>query len=443
MRSIQSRLAAGLLLSLIILLVTQWVIVGLSIRHLSEQYIISRLVHDSDALIAALNLQNSNQPLLDKTRIHPIYLQPFSGYYYKIVVGKETFRSRSLWDEDLVSGPVGAGVSAYRRSKGPLLQQLLILDNKYEKQGSIIRVTIAEDISSIDVEIDRFLFNHGIVSFFILIVLIAMQAFLVRRSLKPLEQVRKDLEKLETGIVEVLSEDVPTELYPLVREINYRLKALRHRVERSRHASGNLAHALKGPLTLLTQLAQRDEIKSQTKIQQIIVQQTSDIHRIIDRELKIARMAGTAVAGRQTKLAPELKDLVDTLNSMYREKALNINYKVPEGCICLLDREDLHEMLGNLLDNACKWAKNKITINISCEDNFSIVIEDDGPGIPEKQQTQILLRGKRLDENKLGHGLGLSIVKSIVEQYNGKIKLSRSPTLGGLATNIEFPKKLK
>ena len=134
-----------------------------------------------------------------------------------------------------------------------------------------------------------------------------------------------------------------------------------------------------------------------------------------------------------------MEALAKSLESMYREKNLQLDLQIPDDCIANMDREDFHEMLGNIMDNACKWANQKIVTSVNCDTGLMIVVEDDGPGIPESEQQAIMDRGHRLDEQTVGHGLGLAIVKDIVDQYGGSISISRSDKLGGLRTELKMP----
>ncbi len=440
MQSIQTRLAAGLLLPLIVLLFIQWIVIATSIRRLSEEYIIARMVHASDLLVAALDKQKNNKIDLNTSRIDPIYNQPFSGYYYVVYAGGQIFRSRSLWDESLPFSELQPGQSEVVRTLGPQSQLLLVLGSAYQKQDQIIKIFVAEDISTIEKDINQLLMNHSAISLVVLIILISLQVYLVRKSLQPLDRIRKDLNKLESGLIDALDENVPREIVTLVKELNLRLRALRQRLQRSRHATGNLAHALKTPLTLLMQLSKDDHVKTSPKLQKDLESYVATIQNIIQRELKRTRVAGTSVAAKQAKLKTELQALIKSLNTMYREKTLEINYDVSDQCPTVLEREDFHEMMGNLLDNACKWADKKIQIDINCDNDLRICIEDDGPGIPPEQTEAILLRGHRLDEQTEGHGLGLSIVKDIIDQYQGDIKMSHSESYGGLRVMIHIPR---
>jgi hypothetical protein len=187
MRSIQTRLAAGLLLSLILLLFVQWLVIASSIRQLSEQYIVARMTHASDLLVAGVSPDEKNQFNLNTSRIDPIYSQPFSGYYYTVSAGKELFRSRSLWDESLPVVSAAPGIPNVTRVKGPQNQLLLVLGSAYQKQRQMIQVVVAEDISSIEKDIDQLLFQHAVISLVVLALLISLQVYLVRKNLRPLE----------------------------------------------------------------------------------------------------------------------------------------------------------------------------------------------------------------------------------------------------------------
>lgn len=439
MKSIQSRLAAGLLISLIALLLIQWLIVATSIRRLSEQYIASRLIHTCDTLAAAVTFNPSGETTLNDARLDPVYSKPFSGHYYLIKAADTTYRSRSLWDETLAAKQTQPGVFETHSLQGPENQHLLAVSTAYNKQGTVIQVTVAEDISDITADINTLLKNHAGISLAILITLIALQAVIVRASLRPLEKTRRDLIKLEQGLIQTLQEDVPREIHALVHEINVRVAAFRQRLERSRRATGNLAHALKGPLTLLMQLSRDSYFQQRPDIRRELEQHLSAIQNIIDRELKRARLAGTVVGAKQTRLKPELTALIKSLQSMYHDKKLRYDLSIPEQCVSNMDREDFHEMMGNILDNACKWAATKIKVTVNCDDGLSLTVEDDGSGIPEAQRDTILHRGTRLDEDTAGHGLGMAIVKDIIDQYKGSITLDRSTTLEGLSTKIIIP----
>ena len=438
MKSIQTRLAGGLIISLIVFLIIQWLLIGTSIRYLSKAYVATRLQHDAQTLLSALDFKT--QPVtLDVSRIGAIYKQPFSGHYYRVKVASTEFRSRSLWDTNLPLLPLTHGQTQLTQSPGPQSQKLLVFHSTYKAGQSLILVSIAEDLTPILQDIQAFQVRHTEISIVVLAILVLIQAYIIKVSLRPLDAVRRELEHLEKGVINQLNENVPLEIRPLVAELNFQLKAIKKRLERSRNATGNLAHALKTPLTLILQLTESDELKPFPEIRNKLLQHTQSIQQNIERELKRARMAGSNVSGRQTLLLPEINDLHKTLAAMYRQKNISVNITVPADITCAVERQDLLEILGNVLENAYKWAKHRINITVEQTDDMVITIEDDGPGSEPEDMQKLLHRGVRADEQVLGHGLGLAIVSELIADYQGQLVFSRSATLGGLKVGIRIP----
>ena len=440
MLSMQARLSAGLIISLVVLFSLQWFIVGKSIRYLTEDYVSSRLKHDTESLLAALNSgDESTPPSLDPERIDPIYKRPFSGHYFQIRTGSHLLRSRSLWDQELPMSDVAIGGTLSLHSFGPQQQPLLILISGFKKQDQPVIIGIAEDLSDIESDISRFQLRYGLVSLAILVILIIIQRIIVGAGLAPLDRVRRDIASLERGEIAQLREDVPGEIRPFIAEINRLLEVMSQRLQRSRNALGNLAHALKTPLTLLTQLPHREEMKKCREAREELIEQTGILGKLLERELKRARLAGTPRPGQQIVLKEEIDYLLDALGKIYRDNRLEFECSLPAHGIVAGDREDILELLGNLLDNACKWAHSRVSLKIESDNGIHIYIEDDGPGCPDAEIERLSLRGVRLDEAAAGHGLGLSIVRDIVEQYSGEINFGRSEKLGGFKVSVTLP----
>ncbi|WP_455204464.1 sensor histidine kinase [Kaarinaea lacus] len=440
MNSIQTRLVGGLIISLIIFLIIQWLLIGTSIRYLSEAYVATRLEHDAESLLSALDF-NAQPPQLNADIVGSIYKQPFSGHYYTLKINNVEVRSRSLWDTNLPIVKLEHGKSQVSRLQGPQKQMLLVFHASYKKGTDLIFISVAEDLTSILQDIDIFQLQHSVISVAILSILVLFQRFIVKRNLKPLDSVRSELEKLEKGVINQLSETVPVEILPLVKELNLQLFAIKKRLERSRNASGNLAHALKTPLTLISQLANGDELAQFPQIKNQLLQYSKSIQQSIDRELKRARMAGSTVTGSHTYLLKEVNDLLKTLSAMYQQKNIFIDVKIPQALVCSIDRQDMLEILGNILENAYKWSNKKIQITAEQNEQTFISIEDDGPGHEIDDMEKLISRGMRADEKIEGHGLGLSIVSEIIKEYRGKLEFSRSRTLGGFRVCIWIPKK--
>jgi signal transduction histidine kinase len=419
-------------------MIVQWLLIGTSIRYLSESYVKTRLEHDAQSLLAAMDF--NTDPALPKTAlVDTIYKQPFSGHYYTIQTAQRKFRSRSLWDTDLPIAPLEHGQSRMLRASGPQDQILLIFQTAYKRGNDLILMSVAEDLTPILTNIANFRLRHTGISIAILALLVVLQGYIIKRNLKPLDSVRRQVENLEKGVIQQLNENVPREIYPLVRELNQQLVAIKKRLERSRNATGNLAHALKTPLTLIAQLAESEELKKFPEVRKQLLNYSETIRRNIERELKRARMAGGNVTGRQIRLLPQVNDLLATLSAMYQQKSLDVTVNISPAVQCSLERQDLLEILGNILDNAFKWAEHSVRISAQQDQQTRLIVEDDGPGHDPQETEKLVNRGARADEKIPGHGLGLSIVAEILAEYRGELTFERSPDLGGMRVCVCFP----
>lgn len=440
MRSLQARLSTGLIVALAALVGLLLVIGGYSLRHLAEEFVAGRLEHDMDALLAALYFDHTGRPVLDADQLSAVFHQPYSGHYYKIRSGDFVLRSRSLWDTDLTTPPTTREAVTRYLAEGPQAQWLLVLARSFRLQGREIELAVTEDFTELAAGLRQFYLGLGIIALLLLAILIGIQRLIVRQGLRPLEQTRYDILRLERGEIRQLQTDAPIEVRPLVEEINRLIELMGRRLQRSRHALGNLAHALKTPLTALIQLAEQSQIRAQDGFYTELKQQTQQIRSLIDRELRRARIAGAATPGQRVVLVHEVTDLVDTLKKIYRDKALTIQNRIPADSLFPGDRDDLLELLGNLLDNACQWAKSIVLLGATATDGrLRITIEDDGSGCSPEQLELLTRRGVRLDESRSGHGLGLAIVTEIVEQYGGHLRFGRSPELGGFLAEVDLP----
>jgi signal transduction histidine kinase len=437
--SLKRRLGTGLAVSLLIVFGVQWLVVSISIRTVAESYVRSRLEHDAETLLAATTFDRAGELQLDPARLDTIYQQPFSGHYFRIQSASDTIRSRSLWDQDIVVPVLETGQTHVDHTTGPQAQILLELTQAFTKQGRPLTLTVAEDLTPLEADLHRFDLRYALVSALALVALLGLQGLIVLIGLQPVNAIRTDLRRLGRGEVTTLREDVPDELRPLVREFNHLLALLGERLQRSRQALGNLAHALKTPLTLLKDLANQDEARRHPALRAQLATHADAIHQLVDRELKRARLAGGAQPGEKLDLAQEIPRLTDTLQRLYRDKALALDVVLPPAAGFTADREDMLELLGNLLDNACKWARSRVRLILSPTPGLHLVIEDDGPGVPPEALGELSKRGVRLDEGTAGHGLGLAIAQDIARSYDGTLTFTRSPDLGGLAVHVDLP----
>ncbi len=435
MKSLESGLRFSLSITLILLMGGGFLIGNQALQVMTENFVVSRLNHDAESLLAAMVIE-PQQAVPEWRTINQIYNRPLSGHYY--VVRFETgdlLRSRSLWDQTLDIPMLQPGQQQRQLVEGPSDQQLLLLFSGYQKGGRNLTLGVAEDMTPIYRNRDYFMGWFAMLALTGLLLLLVVQSVMVRRSFRQLERVRHDIQKLVQGHVVKLSENVPSEVLILVKEFNYLLCLLAKRLERSRNALGNLAHTLKGPLNILNQTIENVDADDQQKL----LTQTERLRELIETKLKRARMAGGELSSSRFNPQKELPELIAVLNQMHHDKGLTIDYQIDPALNPFGDREDMLELLGNLLDNGCKWATSTVCCEISQEKQIVIRIEDDGAGLSESEINPLTERGVRLDEQVEGHGLGLAIVNDIVILYQGSIEIKRSERLGGLSVEIRLP----
>lgn len=443
MNSLQQRLQLGLATSVVLLMVLLWWLTNSAMQRFGEEFVLSRLVHDADSLLSALQLDGDGELALTPGRMALIYQRPFSGHYFVVLTKHKTLYSRSLWDETLAVTPLAQGETRRWRDIGPTRQPLLVWAGGFQKQGQLFTIGIAEDLSALQASMVRFNWYFASLSSVALLVLLGVQQYIVRRSFRPLDQIQLEIKNLQQGEVGELTEAVPAEVQPLVHEVNHLLRLLTERLQRSRNAMGNLAHALKAPLSLLMHLAQREDVKSSSELSAGLKRHTDAIQQLMDRELKRARLMGQGTPGVRFSPQEEMPVLVDVLQRMFavdeqRTQALDIQWQAPDVAF-MFDRDDMLELIGNLLDNACKWARHEVRCMLQGdEQHLQLVVEDDGPGCDDELIKQLTARGVRIDESAPGHGLGLAIVRDVVEIYGGDLVLDRSAALGGLRVSVRL-----
>ncbi|PPC83285.1 MAG: ATP-binding protein [Methylotenera sp.] len=439
MLSLKGRLSWSLTLSLVLLISLQWLVVTYAINKLNEDQLIKRLQYEGESLLAGIQFNASNQLEIDAKRLSAIYQRPFSGHYYVVISGQQRLVSRSLWDTDIPIDNLERDQQAIHHSNGPESQSLLIVSNGYQKQGQLISIAIAENLDPLKASIKRFQIMYAAISLFGLILLLAIQRWIIQCALLPLKKIQNDIAKLERGEISQLSTQGPEEIAPLINELNHLLQSIQQKSKRSRESLGNLAHALKTKLTLLNQTAERPEMCTLPEIRETIYAATDCLDDIIQRELKRARLMGDVRPMQQIDLKTEIAQLTHTMRMIYKEKIVNISWEVAEETKFYGDGEDLLEILGNLLDNACKWCKRNVSLTVTGSDAPIFVVEDDGPGCPTHELNSLTQRGFRADENVAGSGLGLAIVYDIANGYEANLNFSRSAALGGLRAEVRFP----
>ncbi|HEY7296845.1 MAG TPA: sensor histidine kinase [Xanthobacteraceae bacterium] len=383
----------------------------------------------------------------------PLFELPLSGWYWQVTrldtTPPEVRSSRSLWDSTLprLDGPPPATAGRAREGyiKGPEDQLLRAVERTVDlgDDGRFL-VAIGGDASEIDEETRNFdralLITFGLLGF----VLLLITMFQVRFGLAPLKRVSQGLAAIRSGNAERLDGIFPVEIEPLVRETNALIDANREIVIRARTHVGNLAHALKTPLSvMMNEAAAHPDDSLATKVRE----QTNIMRDQVARHLERARLAArAAVLGTITDVRPVLTSLTRTMEKIYRDRGIAIDFNAPDDARFRGEQQDLEEMAGNLVDNAFKWAQSRVAVETFLEvaDPASerrvirIVVDDDGPGLTPQQREQVARRGRRIDETKPGSGLGLSIVVELAALYGGALTLGTAP-IGGLRAELVLP----
>jgi signal transduction histidine kinase len=384
----------------------------------------------------------------------PMFELPLSGWYWQVTrtdkTPAEVRTSRSLWDTKLpqlddsnsASGPTGTRQGYIQ---GPEEQRLRMLERPIDLgDDGRYMVAVAGDALEIDDEVKSF-DRALILTFAILTIgLLLTTMFQVRFGLAPLARISRALAAIRSGSAERLEGEFPVEIAPLARETNALLDSNREIVDRARTHVGNLAHALKTPLSVIVnEAAARPEDPLAVKVRE----QAALMNDQVTRHLERARIAARAtVIGTATEVPPVVTALARTMEKIHRDRQVAIDIHAPAQARFRGERQDLEEMVGNLVDNACKWAASRVAIEVVPEPaaprtdkpKVRIIVDDDGRGLSPAEREQVAHRGERLDESKPGSGLGLSIVVELAQLYGGGLTLGAAP-IGGLRAELVLP----
>ena len=282
---------------------------------------------------------------------------------------------------------------------------------------------------------------HAVMGIFVLAFVVG-GLILVRRAVAPLSNLRASLSSLREGRSLRIEGDHPTEVQPLVDDLNGLLADRERAIARALATAGDLAHGLKTPLALLGQEADQARAAGQRDLATTLEELVERMRRQIDSHLARARASasGRGAPGLRCPVLPSVEALLRTLRRLHAERDLRIDADVSPAHEIRGRREDLDEMLGNLLDNACKWARSRVAVSASIDGTrLVLAVDDDGPGLEPAMRAQVLQRGVRADQRVRGSGLGLAIVSDLAELYGGAVRLETSP-LGGTRARLELPR---
>lgn len=457
MKSLRHYLQRRWLASLLLIMLPLLVLADLGVRQLTAHSVLSRLQHDTEGLIAALQFRANGDWQIDEAQLSGVFRRVYSGHYFAVYDqhGK-VVRSRSLWDRDAAQiPPLQQGSRHWTASYQGGEQQAelwLNLAITTEVNEQPFMIWVAEDVAPLRQLLNQYRMLAITLVAAALLLLMLIQRLQLRRAFAQLQPLQQALQQLRNGERQQLNQAnqaaYPDEVQPLADEIDRLLQQLQQRVSRSRNALGNLAHEMKRPVQQLRLLAEQLDPQQQQQLQQTLQQ----LQQLTERELKRARIVGMSSPGRQLQLSQELPPLLQVLSQLYPNSRIDARFD--QSAVLPHDRDDLLELLGNLLDNACKYAPGQITLSIHQDKSqpwlnsqpWLIEVCDQGPGIAAEQQQRLLQRGTRLDESgATGSGLGLAIVADIVASYHGQLTFHHNPDAGFCVTvclpaNINAPR---
>ena len=377
----------------------------------------------------------------------PRFDQIFSGWYWQIGEGgTPPHRSASLWDH-VLEPPAGAsGESNDTVIAGPIDQELRFVSARITPEGATAPFTFTVAVDRAEVAAEAAQFSTALIwsltrlgPYLLGLVVVGFVLFVLfqnRFGMRPLRNLGQALNDIRTGRAERLVGNYPSEIDPLARELNALLDHNAAVMERARAHAGDLAHMIKTPLTVLLNEADNSE----GPLADMVTRHALNMRDQVDHQLARARTAATAnLIGARAALRPVVDDLTRTLNKIYIERGLTISASGNLDACFRGEHEDLEEMIGNVMENACKWATSEIVLDASqTNGRLTVTIDDDGPGLTPTECVEVLKRGKRLDEAVPGSGLGLAIVVDIAKLYNGSFRLDPSDR-GGLKATFDLP----
>ena len=397
-----------------------------------------------NSMVAASEIGPDGEVRFNRPPADQRFLEPYSGMYFQISgTGADAFPSRSLWDRRLRVGDNHGDVKPHLYDSGEFStadnpEPLRVVERDVVLPGSEVRwrFQVAQSREALDEQISRLRstlsWSFAALGFGLLI-LAALQTVY---GLWPLRRVRREVASIRSGEKTRIGQDFPSEIRPLTEEINQLLAHSEEQAEEARRHAGNLAHALKTPLTVITNAATADD----PGLNDIVCREATVMRRQVDHHLARARAIGRrASAQARARVWESLEAVQRAVERMH--EGVTIDIAGDRSAEVRVERQDLDEMLGNLIENAAKYGGGRVFVTVVPEaSRIDILVEDDGPGIPEDERGNLFSRGARLDTTgKPGTGLGLAIVRDVAQIYGGSVTLEESADLGGLLARLSLP----
>jgi signal transduction histidine kinase len=447
-RSLRARLIIGAAIWIAIGVYAAGIFIAALFRQLATDLVDAELRKHLEELVTLIDVDAEGFPHLYRPLSDPLFGQIGSGFSWQVSQsGRMLIKSTSASTDELpVPGDV-LGANEVRKftvegQHGPMI----VLERMFQPEGGApppLRIQIGAETAVIDQMLPTFDIPLSVSLALLALALIAAAALQVSFGLQPMSRLRRALGAIGSGKAAKLPADFPSEVQPLVDDLNNLIEINSQMVLRARAQAGNLAHALKTPLAVLTDEASRLESRGQAESASVILAQSQRMQRQIDYQIARARAAASrSVPGVVAPVATSVHNIIAALKRLYAAKNLRIEVEVDPHCVALCDPMDLNEMLANLIDNACKWASGAIVIRgfiDAARGQDVIAVEDDGPGLPPEAMDVVFRIGERLDEQVPGSGLGLPIVRDLAQLYGGEVSLENAANGGGLRAILKLP----
>jgi len=446
-RSLRARLILGAFIWITVGVSAAGIFISALFRQHATELTDSEMRGHLEELASLIDVSPQGQPELYRVLSDPRFSQPDSGYSWQVSrMGRQLIKSTSASARDLPIPDDALSIGEFNKVTVPDQDRTLIVYESMfspDERSEPLRLQVNVDSRIIDIVLRTFNISLAASLVLLAVALTAAAALQVVFGLQPMSRLGTALRTIRSGRETHLPRSFPLEVQPVVDDLNSLIDVNAQMVVRARAQAGNLAHALKTPLAVLTDEAYRLQSRGQRETSQVILQQCQRMQRQIDHQIARARAAASrSVPGVNAPIPAAANSIVSAMRRLYATKALDFQVDIDPSCIAMCDPMDLNEMLANLIDNACKWSKTRVAIRGSVEEGSNqavIAVEDDGPGLPPESREMVFQIGQRLDERVPGSGLGLPIVRDLAQLYDGEIRLEDS-RLGGLRAVLKLPR---
>lgn len=438
-RSIRTTLLLWLLPFAVAFMVVAWLIHGTLLERMSWGFVHERLHQEADFLERQVRQAGSDP---DTVSLADTYFADVFHHVFALRIGERIEVSHPRWREQLLPWLRDARTGFLRISvESPENKQdtrFIAYRKTFELAGEPVVILVAEDYSLLQAGQRELHIWTAVVAVALLLFLVVLILLAVHIALRPVKQLRRELGELQSGGRERLTPAAPVEFEDLILQLNRLLDTLDNRLERSRQSLANLSHSIKTPVAALMQVLGDRNAPIDGSLREQMLARLSDLDRQLEAEMHRSRFAGPQ-AGKSAAPAAQVREIVWMLGRLYEDKQFELEEDLEAYPRWPIEEHDFNELIGNLVDNAGKWARHRVVVTLAeRQGRLTIAVSDDGPGVAPALLRTLGTRGLRLDEQVSGHGLGLAIARDIVDRYGGRIAFGKAEE-GGLSVHIEMP----